>query len=125
MLFLQELLVLSSGDLLLFWSGEAGDGGSGDRGNGGGGVSGIYECVATFSSGANITMATFQVELVSGKTDQWYLRPCLFSLPSSFLFIFRSSLFHIFLLFPVPSHVMMSNLLQRNPKMTSLQPTRR
>ena len=83
MLFLQELLVLSSGDLLLFWSGEAGDGGSGDRGSGDGGVSGIYECVATFTSGTNITMATFQVELDSGKTDQWYLRPCLFSLPSS------------------------------------------
>ena len=109
MLFLQELLVLSSGDLLLFWSGEAGDGGSGDRGSGDGGVSGIYECVATFSSGNNITMATFQVELDSGKTDQWYLRPCLSSLPSSVslpLSFLLSSTFSSYFLFPPLSPLM-------------------
>ena len=77
--FLQELLVLSSGDLLLLRSGEAGEGGSGDRGSGDS-VGGRYECVATFSSGTNITMAIFEVELDSGKTDHYHL-------PSSFLFL--------------------------------------
>ena len=105
-LFLQ---VLSSGDLLLFWSSEAGDGGSRDRGSGDGGVGGIYECVATFSSGTNITMATFQVELDSGKTDQWYLCSCLFPLPSSvslhLLFLF-SSTFSSYFLFPPLSSLM-------------------
>lgn len=80
--FLQELLVLSSGDLLLLRSGEAGEGGSGDSGDrgSGDGVGGRYECVATFSSGTNITMAIFEVELDSGKTDHYHL-------PSSFLFL--------------------------------------
>ena len=94
--FTQELLVLSSGDLLLFWSGEDGEGGSGDRGSGDGGVGGRYECVATFSSGTNITMAIFEVELDSGKTAL----PPMFLYPFPFLvspFIYPlPSLFHIF-----------------------------
>lgn len=65
--------------MLLLWSGEAGEGGSGDRGSGDS-VGGRYECVATFSSGTNITMAIFEVELDSGKTDHYHL-------PSSFLFL--------------------------------------
>ena len=57
--------MLSSGDLLLHWSG--GDGGSSEgSGSGDGGVGGRYECVVTFS-GTDITMATFEVELDTGK----------------------------------------------------------
>ena len=100
MLFLQELLVLSSGDLLLFWSGEDGEGGSGDRGSGDGGVGGRYECVATFSSGTNITMAIFEAELDSGKTalPPFFFHvslPLLFILVSPFIYPLPSP-FHIF-----------------------------
>lgn len=57
--------MLSSGDLLLHWSG--GDGGSSEgSGSGDSGVGGRYECVVDFSH-TRITMATFEVKLDNGK----------------------------------------------------------
>jgi len=57
--------VLSSGDLLLRWSGGDGESSEGS-GSDDGGVGGRYECVVDFSH-TSVTMATFEVELDNGK----------------------------------------------------------